>query len=182
MKKYNCIFLDRDGTLNPDPPPGYIRSLKDFKFFDGALTALKRLSDQGNVFCIITNQSGLSRGLIRFEDLEVIHNYIREQFKKYSIPLLGIYFCNDHPNKPTLRRKPNSGMFMEAKKKHNLDLEKCLMVGDSKVDILAGSNLGMDTMLVLTGNGNKTLDLLAKDSQPSFIVEDLNQGADILCD
>ena len=56
------------------------------------------------------------------------------------------------------------------------------MVGDSKVDILAGSNLGMDTMLVLTGNGNKTLDLLAKDSQPAVIVEDLNQGADILCD
>ena len=95
--------------------------------------------------------------------------------------MLGIYFCKDLPDKSTFRRKPNAGMFLEAKKNHNLDLEKCLMVGDSKVDIIAGSKLGMDTMLVLTGNGNETLKLLDKDSQPSFIAKDLNHGADILC-
>lgn len=181
MKKYNCIFLDRDGTLNLDPPPGYISSLKDFKFFDGVLNSLKKISEQGNVFCIITNQSGVSRGLIRIENLKIIHKYIEEQFKRLSIPLLGIYFCKDLPDKSTFRRKPNVGMFLEAKKNHNLDLEKCLMVGDSKADIIAGSNLGMDTMLVLTGNGNETLKLLDKDSQPSFIAKDLNHGAEILC-
>ena len=181
MKKYNCIFLDRDGTLNPDPPPGYIRNLRDFKFFDGALNALKKLSEQGNSFAIISNQSGVSRGHIKIEDLEKIHKYIEAHFKKYSIPLLGIHFCSDHPNNATSRRKPNAGMFLEAKKNHNLNLEKCLMIGDSIADILAGTNLGMDTMLVLTGNGHKTLKLLDKNSQPSYIAKDLTQGAEILC-
>ena len=55
------------------------------------------------------------------------------------------------------------------------------MVGDSKVDIMAGANLEMDTMLVLTGNGKKTLKSIGKDSRPSFIVEDLNEGAKVLC-
>jgi D,D-heptose 1,7-bisphosphate phosphatase len=166
MKKYNCIFLDRDGTLNFDPPPGYIKSLKDFKFFDGALVALRQLSEKGNVFCIVSNQSGLSRGLITKKKLESIHNYIAESFREHSIPLLGIYFCEDHPNNPTARRKPNSGMFLEAKADHSLKLEKCLMIGDSDVDIIAGKKLGMDTMLVLTGNGNKTLKLLSKEIKP----------------
>ena len=111
----------------------------------------------------------------------MINKYIEEKFKKYSIPLLGIYVCEDHPNKPTFRRKPNAGMFLEAKQDHNLRLEQCLMVGDSKVDIMAGVNLEMDTMLVLTGNGKKTLKSIGKDSRPSFIVEDLNEGAKVLC-
>ena len=76
MKKYDCIFLDRDGTLNPDP--GYISSLNDFIFFDFTLSALKQLAKAGNRFCIITNQSGISRGLIQQDSLQEIHDYITQ--------------------------------------------------------------------------------------------------------
>ena len=68
MKIYDCIFLDRDGTINSDPK-GYIKSLQNFNLYDFTIPALKRLSELGNKFCIITNQSGLSRGLI----LSLIH-------------------------------------------------------------------------------------------------------------
>ena len=62
MEKYDTIFLDRDGTLNPDP--GYINSLDQFNFFDFTISALKEMSEYCLGFCIMTNQSGLSKGII----------------------------------------------------------------------------------------------------------------------
>ena len=72
MKKYDCIFLDRDGTINFDP--GYISTIEDFRLYDFTIPALKKLARLGNKFCIITNQSGVSRGLIKKENLFLIHN------------------------------------------------------------------------------------------------------------
>ena len=65
--------------------------------------------------------------------------------------------CFDHPDNASTNRKPGPGMFLKAKKEYNLKLSKCLMVGDSISDMEAGKNLGMETMLVLTGEGQKTL-------------------------
>ena len=96
MNNYNCIFLDRDGTLNSDP--GYISSLDDFSFFDFTIQALKKIAESGNQFCIITNQSGISRGLIEHESLDEIHSFIKKEFQKNQIPLLDIYVC--HTNFP----------------------------------------------------------------------------------
>ena len=155
MRKYNTIFLDRDGTLNPDP--GYISSLDQFEFYDFTIPALQRLANSGNRFCIITNQSGVSRGLIDQNDLNIIHDYIKNEFFEYSIPLLDIYICIDHPENPSNRRKPGSGMFLEAANDHSINLSESLMIGDSIDDIKSGSNLGMDTVLVLTGRGKDTI-------------------------
>ena len=119
-KKYNCIFLDRDGTLNPDP--GYISSIRSFGFYDFTLDALRKISSKKNVFCIISNQSGVGRGLIKKEDLEEINDFIKTEFKSHSINLLDIYCCMDHPKSATERRKPGLGMFLEAKKEHKLTL------------------------------------------------------------
>ena len=73
MKIYDCIFLDRDGTINFDPK-GYINSLQNFNLYEFTIPALKRLSKLGNKFCIITNQSGISRGLIKEDNLNFIHD------------------------------------------------------------------------------------------------------------
>ena len=73
MKDYDTIFLDRDGTINPDP--GYISKLDDFQFFDFTISSLKKLADGGNRFCIVTNQSGVDRGLIEQINLDEIHTY-----------------------------------------------------------------------------------------------------------
>ncbi len=175
MRKYNTIFLDRDGTLNPDP--GYISSLDQFEFYDFTIPALQRLAYSGNRFCIITNQSGVSRGLIDQDDLYKIHDYIKNEFFKNSIPLLGIYICIDHPDKASNRRKPGSGMFLEAANDHSINLSESLMIGDSVHDIKSGNNLDMDTVLVLSGRGNDTI----KDSpdvKPTVAVNDLQGAAD----
>ena len=179
MKSYDCIFLDRDGTLNPDS--GYISSLNDFMFFEFTLSALSKIASSGNQFCIITNQSGVSRGLINIEDLEAINLYIKNEFKNNGIPLLDIYFCTDHPDQATDRRKPGPGMFLEAELEHGLSLMDCLMVGDSIDDIRAGEMLCMDTMLVLTGRGQETLNDLLEYEMPTYVVEDLSQGVKKIC-
>ena len=175
MRKYNTIFLDRDGTLNPDP--GYISSLDQFEFYDFTIPALQRLAHSGNRFCIVTNQSGVSRGLIDQDDLNKIHDYIKNEFFKNSIPLLDIYICTDHPDKASNRRKPSSGMFLEAANDHSINLSESLMIGDSVHDIKSGNNLDMDTVLVLSGRGNDTI----KDSpdvKPTVAVNDLQGAAD----
>ena len=86
MRKYNTIFLDRDGTLNPDP--GYISSLDQFEFYDFTIPALQRLAHSGNRFCIVTNQSGVSRGLIDQDDLNKIH-YNAYDFYNLSTKEIG---------------------------------------------------------------------------------------------
>ena len=175
MRKYNTIFLDRDGTLNPDP--GYISSLDQFEFYDFTIPVLQRLAYSGNRFCIVTNQSGVSRDLIDKDDLNKIHAYIKNEFFKNSIPLLDIYICIDHPDKASNRRKPGSGMFLEAANDHSINLSESLMIGDSVHDIKSGNNLDMDTVLVLSGRGNDTI----KDSpdvKPTVAVNDLQGAAD----
>lgn len=177
--KYECIFLDRDGTLNPDP--GYISSIDKFSFFNFTIPALKKLSEEGFQFCIITNQSGIGRGLISYNNFKEINNFIVKEFKKYSINLLDIIFCPDHPNHATNRRKPGPGMFLEAKEKYKLNLINCLMIGDSVIDMTAARFLGMDMMLVMTGKGNGALDELGHYHKLTYVVENLKKGAEILC-
>ena len=179
MNNYECIFLDRDGTINHDP--GYISDLCDFKFFDFALPTLKELSRIGYKFCIITNQSGVGRGLIKEKKLGEIHQYIQKEFSKNNISLLGIYTCTDHPNQASKRRKPDTGMFLEAMDEHGFNLKKCLVIGDSIVDIKAGCSLGMDTMLVLTGLGLKTKTQISGNLETTYVVESLKESLEILC-
>tara|TARA_B100000073_G_scaffold347476_1_gene361955 strand:+ start:2449 stop:2991 length:543 start_codon:yes stop_codon:yes gene_type:complete len=169
MKKYDTIFLDRDGTLNPDP--GYISSIQDFKFFDFTLTALKELKDICKRFCIISNQSGIGRGLIDIKDLSEIHSYILNFFHENSLNLVGIYFCPDHPSNPSKNRKPGTGMFDQASKDHGISLQESLMIGDNVCDIEAAIGCKMDSVLVLTGKGKAA----SKNSNisPMFIEKNL---------
>ena len=175
MKKYNTIFLDRDGTLNPDP--GYIASLAQFTFYDFTFPALRLLAEKGNRFCIVTNQSGVSRGLIKQEDLDKIHEYVKSQFIENSVPLLDIYIAIDLPDNATNRRKPGGGMLLEASRNHLISLNKSLIIGDSINDIQAGKNLDMDTVLVLTGRGTQTM-IDYPDLTPTAVVNNLKEAAD----
>ena len=174
-KKYDCIFLDRDGTINIDP--GYISDVKNFKFYDYVFNALQILSKISKKFIIITNQSGVSRGLIKKNKLIAINKFIYKNFSENNINLLNIYFCTDHPKKSTARRKPGVGMFLEASNDFSIELSNCLMIGDASSDILPAFNLGMDSMLVLSGRGKTFIESFNEDFKPSYIAENLLAGA-----
>ncbi len=178
MKTYDTIFLDRDGTLNPDP--GYISDLKDFSFFPFTMDALKKMSKCCKRFCIVSNQSGIGRGLIDERKLNEIHDYIRASFAEKNLKLTDIYFCPDHPDDASEDRKPGTGMFDKAAFDHGIEMKNSLMVGDAGSDMEAGAKLNIDTMLVLTGKGPETLQKLNEKLTPKFVVENLLVGAELI--
>ena len=178
MKKYDTIFLDRDGTLNFDP--GFIQNVDQFNFYDFTIPALKILSDNGDRFVIISNQSGVGRGLIEVGELREINNFIRSEFQSNGINLLEIYVCTDHPDNSSNRRKPGTGMFLEAADDYDIDLKQCLMIGDSERDLIPAHVLGMDSMLVMTGNGHLTVDTISTADRPNYIAENILEGAKLL--
>ena len=173
--KYECIFLDRDGTINIDP--GYISNVKDFKFYDYTFKALRLLSSLAKSFIIITNQSGVSRGLIKKEELAKINKYIFKKFLENKLNLLNIYYCIDAPESSSEFRKPDVGMFLQASRKHSIDLARCIMIGDSFKDIVPAKKLGMSSLLVLTGNGRLDIDKFDQSFQTDYISENLYSGA-----
>ncbi|MFQ6616566.1 MAG: D-glycero-alpha-D-manno-heptose-1,7-bisphosphate 7-phosphatase [Fidelibacterota bacterium] len=145
------IFLDRDGTLNPDP--GYIASLDQYTFYEDALDALDLLASQGFRFAIATNQSGVARGLIERRHLDEIHRFIAHSLEKRGIPFLGVYACNHGPDEGCDCRKPRTGLFEQVARDHSVRLESAYVIGDSVRDMQAGKALGMKTVLVRTGEG-----------------------------
>ena len=175
---YDAIFIDRDGTLNPDP--GYISSLKDFRLYSFTLNALQKLSTLSPHLCIVTNQSGVSRGLIKEKELDKIHSYLVSKIEQENLVLSGLYVCTDLPGTGSEHRKPKPGMFLDAAKDLSLKLDQCLMIGDSLSDIKAGNRLAMDTMLVMTGRGQETLKGLSNEITISFTVKNLYEGAKML--
>jgi len=179
MKKYDTVFIDRDGTLNEDP--GYIDSIEKFHFFPFVNDAVAALKKHGNRICIITNQSGVSRGLIQLEELEKINKFIEKTFIDSGVEYLGLYYCTDHPQNATNRRKPGTGMFLEAAHDHGIDISRSIVIGDGLTDMEAGFNLNIDTMLVLTGRGRETQKQLElQKRKPTYITQNLLTGVNYL--
>ncbi len=123
----------------------------------------------------------MARGLIPIDSLNIINKFIKKKFSENGISLLDIYMCFDHPDNASTNRKPGAGMFLKAKRKYNLKLSKCLMVGDSISDMEAGKNLGMETMLVLTGEGQKTLRNFRHKKSISYFADNIYEGFKQLC-
>ena len=178
INKYECIFLDRDGTINFDP--GYISDVKDLKFYDYTFKALRLLKSLTKSFIVITNQSGVSRGIIKEKKLIEMNSFIHSKFLENKLNLLDIYYCTDLPGNGSTFRKPGVGMFLQASKKYDIDLTNCIMIGDSYRDIVPANELGMSSLFVLSGNGKKDLNKFDHSFKPDYIAEDLFLGAEHL--
>ena len=145
IKKKNCVFLDRDGVINIDK--GYISKISDFKMFPGVAKAINFINKKKYLVIIITNQSGVGRGLITIEQLNIIHNYLKKKIQKYDAKIDDIYFCPYHSQfgkgkykRNSKDRKPGSGMLKKAIKKWNINLSNSFMIGDKVTDKIAAEN------------------------------------------
>ncbi|MBI1970507.1 HAD-IIIA family hydrolase [Candidatus Woesearchaeota archaeon] len=158
-------ILDRDGVINEQIE--FITATSQFHLLPGAAEAIRILNQQHIPVVIATNQPVIARGLCTEQDVENIHNYLRQELAKYGARVDAIYYCPHHPethhpeaNNPIYRRpcdcrKPNIGMLQQAAHDLQISLKKSTMVGDSTRDILAGKNAGCTTILVKTGNAGK---------------------------
>lgn len=156
MKK--CVFLDRDGNINIEKD--YLYKIEEFEFIDGAKEAIKIFNNLGYLVVVVTNQSGIARGYYDENNVKALHEYLKKEVNKIGGNIDGFYFCPHHPQKGIGKykldcncRKPQPGMFLDAKKDLNIDLLSSIMVGDKISDIEAGKNLGMRSILVKTGHG-----------------------------
>ena len=145
------IFLDRDGVINKEI--NYLHKIEDFEFIDGVFETCKFLKSLDYKIIIITNQSGISRGYYSEIDFQKITNWMLSQFNKNNIDILDVIYCPHLPSDFCNCRKPKPGMLLTAKTKHNIDMKKSWMIGDTENDIKAANNAGiMNTILVKSGH------------------------------
>jgi heptosyltransferase-2 len=143
------IFLDRDGTLNPDP--GYIRSSSQFELFPGVAQALSRLKQAGARLIVVTNQSGVARGFFSAGDLDAIHAKLRYLLGEAGVSLDAIYVCPHHPDDGCDCRKPDRGLIDRAVDEQRIDLSRSYLIGDHARDIELAKRVGSRSILVTTG-------------------------------
>lgn len=143
-----CIFLDRDGTLIVDKI--YLNDPEQIEYLPGVFEALRLLRDDGYMFAVCTNQSGIPRGKVTIPNLLEIHRRIRNAFAEHGVDIVEFsyapYLTNfDHP-----LRKPNPGMLLELAEKYHIDLKKSWMIGDRMLDVEAGHRAGARSILIGT--------------------------------
>lgn len=164
------VFLDRDGTLNDDP--GYLDHRDKMKLLDGVGEALQQLKRAGFTLVVVSNQSGVGRGLIRPEELPEIHRRMDELLGKWGVRIDDYALCTHHPDDDCDCRKPKPQLIEDAARRLNLDLSRSYMIGDKRVDLEVGRNAALrGSILVLTGHGRETAETHA--SIATFIGENL---------
>ncbi len=163
-----AIFLDRDGTLMEDVD--YCRDPADVRIYPGVAENLRKLRDHGFENIIVTNQSGIARGLVTPAEYEAVHVELLRQLGPGLIT--AAYFCPDHPDSPSERRKPAPGMILDAARAHRLDLPRSWMIGDKTSDIVSGQRAGTRTILVETGYGARQ-----RDCEPDHRAKDIVSAA-----
>ena len=147
-----AAFLDRDGVINEDT--GYLNNIKDFKWIEGAIEALKILKENNFLIIIISNQSGVSRGYFSEQDVHSLHKWINLQLSEHNVKIDDFFFATEHPDKEIskTRRKPSPRMIEEAIEKYNLNRDDCFMIGDKDIDVLAAKNAKIRGFLFEGGN------------------------------
>lgn len=141
-----AVLLDRDGTLIVDKI--YLNDPDAIEYLPGVFTALRELRDAGFVFAVLTNQSGVARGLVDVRNLDEIHRRIRAEFARQGIDFLSFHSAPFMTNWDHPLRKPNPGMLLEAVRWHALDPARSWMVGDKITDVQAGHKAGMKSVFL----------------------------------
>lgn len=146
--KQPAIFLDRDGTLIEEV--NFLSRVEDLRLFEFSAAAVSALKDAGFLVIVVTNQSGIGRGIFTESAMHDIHDRIQSE-------LLGaidaFYFCPHLPDEGCRCRKPGLGMIETAQSHFEIDLERSWMVGDKAIDIATGISGNLNTAMVLTGYG-----------------------------
>lgn len=141
-----AVFLDRDGTIIVDS--GYLRDPNEVSLVAGAARGLRALHEAGIPLVVVSNQSGLGRGLISEAEAAMVHDRFVELLDEIGIGLAGVYYCPHDPLDRCSCRKPSTGMFLKARDDLGLDLANTVMIGDRATDVEAGRAAGCRTVLL----------------------------------
>jgi D-glycero-D-manno-heptose 1,7-bisphosphate phosphatase len=153
-----AVFVDRDGTINIDVD--FLSSPDQITLIPRSAEAIRELNDAGIPVVVMTNQSGIARGLYSEEDLHAIHRAMDGLLGAAGASVLEYFYCPHHPTDgvaPYVQdcdcRKPKPGMLLQAERKYGFDLGRSFVVGDKCVDVMAGRSVGATSIQVATGYG-----------------------------
>lgn len=169
MKK--AAFLDRDGVINRRPPAGeYVTCWEKLEFLPGVAGAIARLDGAGFQVIIISNQRCVAKGLLTMGELDSIHQRMCKDLAAAGAIVAGGYYCPHDLEPPCACRKPAPGMLLTAARDHDIDLAASWMIGDSEIDVQAGSSAGCRTVRILESHEprHSVADYFA-DSLPSAV-------------
>jgi D-glycero-D-manno-heptose 1,7-bisphosphate phosphatase len=149
-----AVFLDRDGVINKDH--GYVYQTDDFEYIEGVFDACLALKAMGYKLVVVTNQSGIGRGLYTEDQFHDLTEWMDWNFADKGVELDGIYYCPHHPEKALGEykqdcdcRKPKPGMMLTAAKFLKIDLANSIMVGDKADDMRAAKAAGIGKCILV---------------------------------
>jgi histidinol-phosphate phosphatase family protein len=140
-----AVFLDRDGTVIADP--GYLRDPKQVELLPGAAGALAAIAARGHPLILVSNQSGIGRGLITAQEAHLVDRRFADVLAQAGVRLEATYYCPHTPDDGCACRKPQPGMLLDAAREHGIDLTRSIMVGNAESDVGAGRSAGTYTIL-----------------------------------
>jgi D-glycero-D-manno-heptose 1,7-bisphosphate phosphatase len=170
-KKQKTIFIDRDGTLIEEV--NFLHRVEDLRYFPFTDEAVRLLKENGFLIIVVTNQSGIGRGIYTEADMHRVHEQIQNDLTE---KLDAYYFCPHLPNAGCTCRKPNLGMIELACQDFAIDLENSWVIGDKNLDVELGINAGIKTALVMTGYGKNHLKTL--EQKPDVVAENLIEAVE----
>ena len=141
-----AIFVDRDGTLNVNIE--YLSDPERYQLYPRVAEGLRMLRQAGFLIVVITNQSGIGRGLFDQRALDRIHARMKELLARDGAGVDAIYFCPHHPNDRCACRKPGTALFERAVRELGIDPAGSFVIGDMELDVAAGQRIGARTALV----------------------------------
>jgi D-glycero-D-manno-heptose 1,7-bisphosphate phosphatase len=166
-----AVFIDRDGTIMEDCV--YCSNPKDIRIFSGVPEALRRLKSNGFKLIIITNQSGIGRGLFTVEQYRAVEAELLRQLGDGLID--ATYFCPAFPGQNSTHRKPAPGMIVDAAREHQIDLSRSFLIGDAEIDVECAHNAGVRGIRVRTGLKRDTTGSMA-----DWTADDLPTAVEII--
>ena len=144
-----AVFLDRDGTIIEDE--GYLVDASRIRLLTGAIDALRMFRERGFLLVVISNQSGIARGLITPAQHDEVDARVKAILAAHGVPLDAAYYCPHGPDDRCACRKPLPGMIVQAAREHDIDLTHSFMIGDKMADVAAGRAAGCTTALLGPG-------------------------------
>ena len=173
-EKKRYVLFDRDGTIMVDKI--YQTKPELTELLPGATQGLGRLAEAGFGLVVITNQSGIARGLLTERDLAAVHGRLEAMLAEAGIRLDGVYHCPHRPEDDCRCRKPLPGMAERAAADLGFSLERCVVVGDRECDMELAKGVGATAVLVRTGGGRETE--ANGECQPDYVADDLLDAAE----
>lgn len=171
-----AVFLDRDGTIVHDVH--YLARPEQLVLISGAADALARLAEAGLPLIVVTNQSGIGRGMFTEEDFAAITTRLDELLREQGVQLTATYHCPDAPDVPIEQscRKPGDAMHRRAAVEHDVDLQKSFFIGDKWRDVQPA--VTHDAMGVLVPTPETPFRDLAKAKEDAVVATTLGAAVD----